>query len=94
VRSTELGQSRSGIDTFEPDGEDLTRAIDRLADRDVLQRLTLGAARRRDELSWTKTTEAFAALLATESRHRADIDSRVREAKPDSATLPGAGIRR
>ena len=58
------GSARSGIPAFRPDVAALTAAIERLADPGLLGELAAGARRRREELSWERTREDLAALLA------------------------------
>ena len=55
---------RSGIPAFRPHVEALSAAITALADDDLRSQLAAGARRRRDELSWDKTRDDLATLIA------------------------------
>lgn len=57
------GTARSGIPAKRPDPDELTRAIERLADPALRERLSRGARARREELRWERTVTALAALL-------------------------------
>ena len=65
VKSVTDGKARSGIPAYLPDVTELTKAIERLADRDLRAALAAGARRRRDELRWETTLSDLKALLAT-----------------------------
>ena len=56
---------RSGIPAFTPNVPALTAAITALADDDLRTQLAAGARRRREELSWERTREDLAALVAS-----------------------------
>jgi glycosyltransferase involved in cell wall biosynthesis len=63
VPSRQTGEASSGIPAVDVKAKDLSRAIDRLADPEERARLTEGARRTRDELSWSRTVEGYAGLL-------------------------------
>ncbi len=54
---------RSGIQAFDPDRRQLTKAIERLRDPELRAELRRGALKRREELSWKRTTAALGELL-------------------------------
>ena len=56
---------RSGIPAFEPDVEELSAAIEALADPALRSRLAAGASEVRDELRWDRTVSDYADLIAT-----------------------------
>jgi glycosyltransferase involved in cell wall biosynthesis len=53
----------SGIPSMRPDVEEMTAAIERLADPDVRAELADGARRTRAELSWERTVADYASLF-------------------------------
>ena len=55
---------RSGIPAFAPDVPALSAAIERIAGDGLRAELAAGARRRRDELSWERTTADLAALIS------------------------------
>ncbi len=55
---------RSGIPAFAPDVPALTAALERIADPELRSELAAGARRRREELSWERTRDDLAALIA------------------------------
>ncbi len=55
---------RSGIPAFAPDVPALSAAIEKIADDGHRAELAAGARRRRDELSWERTTDDLAALIS------------------------------
>jgi 1,2-diacylglycerol 3-alpha-glucosyltransferase len=64
VRSIPWGTARSGIPAFDPDTDDLTAAIERLADDAERERLAAGALKlRKGERSWRHTVKGFSDLL-------------------------------
>jgi 1,2-diacylglycerol 3-alpha-glucosyltransferase len=64
VDSVPWGTAGSGIPAYYPDFDQLTAAIERLADDAERERLGRGALEMRDgERSWERTIEGFAALL-------------------------------
>jgi len=64
VNSVPWGDAGSGIPAFDPDFEQLTAAIERLAEESEREPLALGALRLRDqERSWDRTVEGLAGLL-------------------------------
>jgi glycosyltransferase involved in cell wall biosynthesis len=54
----------SGIPAFDPDAFELAEAIERIADGSLRADLADGAAQTRDRLSWSRTKDDLAALLA------------------------------
>ncbi|HKQ17331.1 MAG TPA: glycosyltransferase family 4 protein [Solirubrobacterales bacterium] len=54
---------RSGIPAFAPDVPALSAAIEQIADGGLRAGLAAGARRRRDELSWERTSDDLAALI-------------------------------
>lgn len=63
VPSHEDGLANSGIPAKTVDTDELTAAISRLADPDLRAELSAGALRVRDQRTWERTVEDFAALL-------------------------------
>jgi glycosyltransferase involved in cell wall biosynthesis len=64
VNSVRWGEAGSGIPAFDPDFDQLTEAIERLADDAERERLAEGARRLREgERSWQRTVDGLAALL-------------------------------
>ena len=64
VDSVHWGEAGSGIPAFDPDFEQLTAAIERLADDEERARLAHGALTLRDgERSWSRTVNGLSALL-------------------------------
>jgi 1,2-diacylglycerol 3-alpha-glucosyltransferase len=61
-RPSEVAAS-SGLPAFDPDVEELTEAIERLADEGLRASLAAGARRVRDELSWDRTLDDLRRLL-------------------------------
>jgi glycosyltransferase involved in cell wall biosynthesis len=64
VPSHDDGLANTGIPARTVDVEALTEAISRLADPGLRAELSAGALRTRDERSWDRTVEDFAALLS------------------------------
>jgi glycosyltransferase involved in cell wall biosynthesis len=65
VDSVRWGEAGSGIPAFDPDFDQLTAAIERLADDGERERLAAGARELRDgERSWQRTVEGLERLLA------------------------------
>jgi glycosyltransferase involved in cell wall biosynthesis len=65
VDSVRWGEAGSGIPAFDPDFDQLTAAIERLADDGERERLAAGAREVRDgERSWRRTVEGLERLLA------------------------------
>jgi len=58
---------RSGIPAYTPNLPALTAAIEALADDGLRAALAAGARRRREELSWERTTADLAALIGSEA---------------------------
>jgi glycosyltransferase involved in cell wall biosynthesis len=64
VDSVPWGEAGSGIPAFDPDFDQLTAAIERLADDDERARLAAGARElRENERSWQRTIDGLAGLL-------------------------------
>jgi len=63
VRSVCIGTAKSGIPKYDPDVDDLARAIEELADTATRERLSEGARRVRESLPWERTIAELAALL-------------------------------
>jgi len=72
VKSRPAGQADSGIPAYDPDPEDLSRAIQAVADPGLVLELSRNTLERREQLSWDSTIEGFAGLL------RADINAQKR----------------
>jgi 1,2-diacylglycerol 3-alpha-glucosyltransferase len=65
VDSVPWGEAGSGIPAFDPDFEQLSAAIERLADDGERERLASGARQLRDgERAWQRTVEGLEGLLA------------------------------
>ncbi len=62
VPSERNGEARSGIPAWDPDVPALTAAIERLGDRDELERLRAGVAELREQRSWERTVADLGAL--------------------------------
>jgi 1,2-diacylglycerol 3-alpha-glucosyltransferase len=67
VRGLRSGEASSGIPAFDPDVDELTRAIERLTDPDARATLAAGARAARERLSWERTTRGYAELIAAVS---------------------------
>ncbi|MCD6014299.1 MAG: hypothetical protein K0R88_383 [Solirubrobacterales bacterium] len=68
VDSVPWGEAGSGLPAFDPDLDQLTAAIERLADATERQRLARGALELRDgERSWRHTVEGLAGLVESVS---------------------------
>lgn len=67
VRSRKIGQTPSGIDSFDPDVDELAAAIVRACDPVTLHRWQQGAIERRGQLSWSDTTADFQRLVMQRS---------------------------
>jgi 1,2-diacylglycerol 3-alpha-glucosyltransferase len=63
VSSHRAGEARSGIPAWDPDPGELTAAIERLGDREELDRMAAGVDELRRQRSWERTVEGFAELL-------------------------------
>jgi len=61
-------ETRSGIPAFDPDRDELVEAIRAIADPGLRERLSEGARRLRQELSWERTVAGFRDLLETHVR--------------------------
>ncbi len=64
VRSVCTGKAKSGIPKYDPDVEDLTAAIEELADPERRARLARGALAAREALAWSHTLRDLETLLA------------------------------
>jgi glycosyltransferase involved in cell wall biosynthesis len=67
VRGVRGGEASSGIPAFDPDVDELTNGIERLADPDARATLAAGARAARERLSWERTTRGYAELIAAVS---------------------------
>lgn len=63
VQSHVVGTVKSGIPSYDPDVADLTRAFERLGDRETLKRMTASIAARRDAMPWSRTISELDAFL-------------------------------
>jgi 1,2-diacylglycerol 3-alpha-glucosyltransferase len=63
VRSHRDGTANSGIPAYSPDVEDLARAIERLADLELRERLAAGAREMAARRSWERTVADVGGLL-------------------------------
>lgn len=63
VKSVPDGEARSGIPAYRPDIDELTGAIERLADPELREELAAGARRRREDLRWEHTLSDLSRLL-------------------------------
>jgi 1,2-diacylglycerol 3-alpha-glucosyltransferase len=68
VASRPNGTTKSGIPAHDPDVAELTRAIERLADPDLRDRLSAGARRVRAARDWSHTITDLSSLLEGSSR--------------------------
>jgi 1,2-diacylglycerol 3-alpha-glucosyltransferase len=57
------GTTRSGLTAFAPDVDDMARALERIADDELRAKLSEGALRVREGLSWARTVEDLGRLL-------------------------------
>lgn len=55
---------RSDIPSFDPNRRQLTKAIERLRDPGLREKLAAGARERREELSWDRTLDGLAKLIS------------------------------
>jgi len=63
VRGVPAGEAKSGIPAFDPDVEELSAAIRRIAGDDLRAELTSGALALRQRLSWDRTVAALDDLV-------------------------------
>jgi 1,2-diacylglycerol 3-alpha-glucosyltransferase len=63
VRGLPAGEAKSGIPAYEPDVDELTAAIERVADDSLRAELTRGAVELRGRLSWDRTVAALGDLV-------------------------------
>lgn len=63
VPSEQNGEARSGIPAWDPDVGALAAAIERLGDREELERLREGVGELREQRAWERTVEDLAQLL-------------------------------
>jgi 1,2-diacylglycerol 3-alpha-glucosyltransferase len=68
VRSHPDGETRSGLVAKTPDVDDLARAIERIADDELRERLSAGARQVRERLSWSRTLEDLQRLVRSLDR--------------------------
>ncbi len=64
------GTAESGIPAYDPNIEELTAAIERLADDGVRARLAAGACEVREERTWAKTVAGIGGLIETATASR------------------------
>jgi len=65
VPSVQNGTARSGIPAWDPEIGALTAAIERLGDREELERMRAGVAELRAQRDWSQTVAGLEALVAT-----------------------------
>jgi glycosyltransferase involved in cell wall biosynthesis len=63
VRGIESGRTKSGIAAYDPDTDQLTAAIRRLADDGLRAELSRGALEVRGRRSWDRTMQGYAGLI-------------------------------
>jgi 1,2-diacylglycerol 3-alpha-glucosyltransferase len=63
VRGIESGKTKSGIAAYDPDVDELTDAVRRLADDGLRAELSRGALQMRERRSWDRTVEGYAGLI-------------------------------
>ncbi len=63
VSSTQNGEARSGIPAWDPDPQELTAAIERLGERDELERMRAGVGKLAEQRAWRHTVEGLGELL-------------------------------
>jgi 1,2-diacylglycerol 3-alpha-glucosyltransferase len=63
VKSHQIGYAESGIPSFEPDVNDLSRAIQSLSNSDMLYELSRNTRELSKVMSWDKTSASFRDLL-------------------------------
>jgi 1,2-diacylglycerol 3-alpha-glucosyltransferase len=63
VSSHRNGEARSGIPAWDPDPAELTTAIERLGEREELDRMAEGVARLREQRAWRHTVAGLGELL-------------------------------
>jgi 1,2-diacylglycerol 3-alpha-glucosyltransferase len=63
VRSHQDGLAKSGIPAYLPDVEDMARAIERLADPELRERLSEGARQMAERRNWSRTVSDVGGLL-------------------------------
>ena len=64
IASHPEGTTRSGIDSKDPDVDDMARAIEAVTDDELRAKLSGGALEVRERLAWSRTVEDLEALLA------------------------------
>jgi len=65
VTSHQIGHTMSGIPSYDPDIDDLCRAIEELSEPSRIEEMSRNASAVRDRLSWDKTIEQMDRLLNT-----------------------------
>ena len=63
VSSHQIGYTKSGVPSYEPDRDDLSRAISDLSDCGIIDELSRNTKEVCEALSWEKTTRQFKDLL-------------------------------
>ena len=63
VKSHQVGYAESGIASYEPDVGDLSRAIQLLSEKDVINKLMQNTLELRKAMSWDRTIDCFKGLL-------------------------------
>ena len=81
IASHPEGTTRSGIDSKDPDVDDMARAIEAICDDELRARLSAGAIEVRERLAWSRTVED----LRTCSRPRPDERGRGSGPPPSSS---------
>ena len=65
IASHPEGTTRSGIDSKDPDVDDMARAIASICDDELRSRLATGSLEVRERMSWSRTVADLESLLAT-----------------------------
>lgn len=63
VKSHQVGYAQSGIASYEPDVDDLSRSIQCLSERDVIDEFMQNTLEMRESMSWDKTIDGYKGLL-------------------------------
>ena len=63
MKSHQIGYAESGIASYEPDVDDLSRAIQLLSEKDMIDKLSQNTLELRKVMSWDKTSACFKDLL-------------------------------
>lgn len=73
VKSHPAGQAESGITAYDPDPEDLSRAIRAVEDLELVQELTRNTLAWREQFAWERTVAGVAGLLRGSHPDRAPV---------------------